>query len=166
MGDLLDKYGKPRLSKADEKLTGELGEKLDDLTDIDVFVPMEMKKFRQFTELVRILGLIYLVSIFEGYLVDIVREILLTRPDALKSGKQLTVEEILAQGERKQIISYFAEREVEDLQYDSFSNVVKYFEDKFKINLNNSGVSVESVTEILATRNIHIHNKGMVNQKF
>lgn len=74
---LFDKYEKSRLSKDEEKLIGELSEKLDDLTDIDIFVPMETKAFRQFTELIRILGLTYLVSIFEGYLIDIVREILL-----------------------------------------------------------------------------------------
>ena len=122
--------------------------------------------FRQFSELIRILGLTYLVTIFEGYLVDIVREILIAHPDALKSKRQLTAEEVLTQGGREQIISYLAEKEVEELLYCSFPDVVKYFDSKFNINLNTSGVSAEKITEILATRNIHVHNKGVVNQRF
>jgi len=163
MSELFEKY---RLSNADEELIGELGERLDDLTDIEIFVPMEAKRFRQFTELIRILGLTYLVAIFKGYLVDIVEEILLAHPDALKSGRQLTAEEVLTQGGWKQIISYLAEREVEELENASFQKVAKYFDEKFNINLHAVGVSAEKITEILATRNIHIHNKGIVNQQF
>lgn len=157
---------KSRLSKADEKRFNKIGSKVEDLTDIDIFVPVQMKLFRQFPELVRILGLSHLVTIFEGYLTDIIQEILLAHPDTLKSGKQLTAEEVLILGGRKQIVRYLAEKEVEELQRSPFQKVVKYFDDKFNINLNASVVSPEQITEILATRNIHIHNKGVVNRRF
>lgn len=163
----IDKFlEKSGLSKADEEWFTELAEKVEDLTDIDIFVPMEAKMFRQFSELIRILGLTYLVTVFKGYLVDIVREILITHPDALKSKRELTAEEVLAQGGWKQIISYLAGKEGEKLENDSFQEVAEYFDDKFNINLNAAGASAEKITEILATRNIHIHNKGMVNQHF
>lgn len=163
----MDKFlKKSRLSKTDEKWFAKIADKVDDLTDIDLFVPMDVKLFRQFAELIRILGLSYLVTIYEGYLMDIVREILLAHPDALKSGKHLTAEEVLTLDGRKQIVSYLAEKEVEELQHSPFQKVLEFFDDKFNINLNTSGVSAEKITEILATRNIHIHNKGMVNQRF
>lgn len=157
---------KSRLSKADEKRFNKIGERVEDLTDVDIFVPMEMKQFHQFPELIRILGLSHLVTIFEGYLKDIVQEILLAHPDTLKSGKQLTAEEVLTLGGRKQIANYLAEKEAEELQYSSFEKIVKYFDDKLSINLNTSEVSPEQITEILATRNIHVHNKGIVNRRF
>jgi hypothetical protein len=111
-----------------------------------------------------VLGLLYLVAIFESYLVDIVREILLTCPDTLKSGRQFTAETIIKVGDQKQIISYLAEKEVEDLK--SFRDVVSCFDKKFNINLNASGVLVDNIAEILATRNIHVHNRGIVNQRY
>ena len=168
IGEFLEKRKsyKAHVSKADEEWFTKLAEKIEDLSDIDIFVPMEAKMFRQFSELIRILGLTYLVAIFKGYFVDIVKEILLAHPDALKSGRQLTTEEVLTQGGWKQIISYLAEREVEELENAPFQKVAKYFDEKFNINLNTVGVSAEKVTEILATRNIHIHNKGIVNQQF
>ena len=157
---------KSKLSRADEKRFNKIATWVEHLTDVDLFEPVNIKLVRQFSELIRILGLFYLVTIFEGYLVDIIQEILVTHPDALKSAKQLTAEEVLTLGRRKQIVSYLAEKEVEELQYSSFETVVKYFEDKFNINLNTSVVSPEQITEILATRNIHIHNKGKINQRF
>jgi hypothetical protein len=163
----MDKLGeKSRLAKADKRRLERLMDRADDLTDIHIFVPPERKLFRQFPELVRVLGLIYLVAIFESYLVDIVRGILLTCPDALKSGRQFNAETIIKLGEQKQVIGYLAEKEVEDLLYKSFPDVVNYFDNKFNINLNASGVPVENIVEILATRNIHVHNGGIVNQRY
>jgi len=155
-----------KLSQADEKRFAELAERVDDLTDVDIFFPTELKLFRQFSELIRVLGLSYLVTIFEGYLVDIVREILLAHPDVLKSGRQLTAETVLDLGGQKQIVSYLAEREVEELLYRGFPDVVNYFDKKFNINVNASGVSAGEMVEILATRNIHVHNRGMVNRRY
>ena len=163
----MDKLGeKSRLAKADKRRLKKLMDQADDLTDVHIFVPLERKLFRQFPELVRVLGLIYLVAIFESYLVDIVRGILLTCPDALKSGRQFTAETIIKLGEQKQVISYLAEKEVEDLLYKNFPDVVNYFDNKFNINLNASGVPVANIVEILATRNIHVHNGGIVNQRY
>jgi len=163
----MDELGeKSRLAKADERWLGKLMDRADDLTDIHIFMPLERKLFRQFPELVRVLGLLYLVAIYESYLVDIVREILLTYPDALKSGRQFSAETIIKLGEQKQIISYLAEKEVGKLPYKSFPDVVNYFGKKFNINLNASGVLVENIVEILTTRNIHVHNGGIVNQLY
>jgi hypothetical protein len=155
---------KSKLARTDKRRLERLMDRAEDLTDIDIFVPLERKLFRQFPELVRVLGLLYLVAIFESYLVDIVRAILLTCPDTLKSGRQFTAETIIKLGDQKQIISYLAEKEVEDLK--GFSAVVNYFDEKFNINLNASGVSVKNIVEILATRNIHVHNRGIVNQRY
>jgi hypothetical protein len=157
---------KSRLAPTDKGRLGQLTRRANDLTDIHIFVPLERELFRQFPKLVRVLGLLYLVAIFESYLVDIVREILLTCPDALKSGRPITAETIIELGEQKQIISYLAEKEVEALLYKSFPDVVNYFDKKFKIDVNASGVSVDNIVEILATRNIHVHNRGLVNQRY
>jgi hypothetical protein len=160
------KLEKSKLSKADERKFEELDERAYDLVDIDVLDPLEEKLFRQYPELLRVLGLSHLITIFEGYLVDIVRGVFLTHPDALKSGKQLNAETVLQLGGQKQIVSYLAEKEVEELLYKGFPEVVDYFDKKFSINLNASTVPAEQVVEILATRNIHVHNRGMVSRRY
>lgn len=155
---------KSKLSIMESKRFDELVERAYDLSDVNIFVPMDMKLFRQLSDLIRVLGLSYLVTIFKGYLVDIVREILLACPDALRSARIITAETVLSLGERKQIVSYLAEKEVEELK--SFPDVVNYFDRKFNINLNASEVSAGDIIEIIETRNIHMHNRGVVNQRY
>jgi hypothetical protein len=106
------------------------------------------------------------VTIFEAYLADIVREIFLVHPEALKSARQLTAEAVLNLGKRKGILSYLAEKETEELLYKSFAGVVDYFSKKFNINLNGSGIADDRVVEIMATRNIHVHNMGIVSRRY
>lgn len=166
LGKLLEKMDRSKLSKVEEKRLDELEGRAEDLADIDMFVPTDAKLFRQFSELIRILGLSHLVTIFEGYLADVVREIFLVHPEALKSAKKLTAETVLNLGERKQIVSYLAEKETKKLLYKSFLGVVNYFSKKFNISLDDSGVSAERIVEIMATRNIHVHNKGVVNRRY
>lgn len=89
---------KRKLSKAEEKKLNQLGDRADDLVDIDIFSPPEARTFRKFREFIRILGLSYLITIFEGYLVDIIREILLAYPSKLESGIQISTETVLKMG--------------------------------------------------------------------
>jgi len=163
---LSEKMDRSELSEVEQKQMDKLEDKAYELTDVDIFVPTEAKLFRQFTELIRVLGLSYLVTIFESYIADIVREILLTHPNILKSAKQFTAETVLDLGGRKQIVRYLAEKEIEELLYKSFPDIVNYFNRKFNINLSDSGVSVERIVEIMATRNIHVHNGGIVNRRY
>ncbi|MCX5998039.1 MAG: hypothetical protein NTU41_00185 [Chloroflexi bacterium] len=166
LDEFAEKGESSKLSKAEEERLGELIDKADDLTDVKIFVPMDVSRFRQYPELLRIFGLSYLVTIFEGYLVDIVRDILLVRPDALKSQRPLTAETVLSLGERQKIVSYLAEIEVDELLYKSFPDVIRYFDKKFNIELSASGVASAKIVEIMATRNIHVHNRGFVNQRY
>jgi len=161
LGEKMDHSG---LSEVEEKQMDELIDKVEDLGDADLFMPIEADRFCQFSDLIRVLGLVYLVAIFEGYIADIVRKILLAYPGMLRSGRQLTAETVFNLGGRKRVMSYLAEREAEKLR--SFPDTVNYFNKKFDINLNDSGVSAERVVEIMATRNIHVHNGGKVDHQY
>jgi hypothetical protein len=164
--ELIKKSDTCKLSKKEEKLFTKIDEKIYDYMDMDVFTPMEIKGFRQFNELIRIFGLIYLVAIFKGYLSDIVEEIIKIHPNMIKSMNQLRVMGTITQGNRKQTISYLTEKAARYLESAYFGDVIKYFKTNFKIDLSKSGVKPEKIIEIIASRNIHIHNKGIVNQRF
>lgn len=166
LDELLQKADSRNLSKVEERYLAELDERIYDLMDIDLFAGLQAKLFRQFRELIRVLGFSYLVTVFEGYLADIIREILLAKPEALKSAKEISTETVLSLGGRQQIVSHLAEREVDELLYRSFPDVVKYFDKKFSINVNASPVSSAQIVEIMATRNIHVHNGGLVNRRY
>lgn len=166
LDDIIDKIGTREPTGEEEQRIIELDDMGYDLIDTKIFVPMDLKLFRQFPELLRILGLVYLVAIFESYLVDVVRDILLVSPDTLKSSKPLTAETILNLGKPRQIVKYLVEMEINELLYKSFPDMVKYFDKKFNIDLNSSGVTAENIVGIMQVRNIHVHNGGVVNQRF
>lgn len=155
---------KTRLPKDEEQLLETLQDRASDLFDIEIFAPMEAELFHEFAEMIRQLSLVYLVAIFEAYVVDVIRDILLVCPDALKSGKKVTYEEVLEN--REQVVTFLAEKEVGELLYKAFPDMAKYFNEKFNIDVSDSEVSTEAIVEILETRNIHIHNKGIVNRKY
>lgn len=160
---LLDKK---RLSKAEEKRFEELAERAYDLVDVEIFAPMEKEAFTQFPELIRVLALSQLVTIFEGYIFDVAHEIFVNRPETLRSSRELTADVVLNLNNKEEIIQHLADREIEDLQYKSITDVIKYFDKKFKITLGAERVPDGKVAEIVATRNIHVHNKGIVNQRY
>ena len=146
------------------------------------------------------LSVVHLVTVFEAYLLDTVREILTACPQALKTGRQLTYEEIFSCKDMKSLRALAIEREVEKLGYKSYQNLAKYFAERFNIDFckleyigqtcleeediqvlirdglligdmtNNEpeGMLIDqnAVVEIFATRNILVHNQGIVNQSY
>ena len=125
---------KTKLSKSDEHLYESLDDKADDLLGKAMVSEMLEKSFKQFPKLVRRLSLVYLVTIFEAYISDIIEEILLVRPGALKPANKL--------------------------------NYAAYLNNKFDIDVSDLRVNAEAIVEIRATRHIHIHNKGIIDEKY
>lgn len=163
--ELSEKEDNHKLTKTEKEKLIEFSDKAYDLTDIIIFTPIDMNQFRMYPELLRVLGLSYLVAIFEGYLVDIVRE-LLKYTESLKSPKQCSVETIVDFNKQPRIKNYSAEKEMKKFLYKPFPEVTKYFNTKFDINLVDSGITTMNITEIMATRNIHVHNRGYVDQQY
>jgi hypothetical protein len=112
------------------------------------------------------MAFIYLVSIYEAYIQDVFGAVLLRKPEALRSKKQLTYEKILELQESGRLLDYLVEREVHELSYRSVRDQVNYYRDKFKIDLEASGVPIEVLVEINAVRNLLMHNKGVINHVF
>lgn len=157
---------KSKLSKSEKQKYIELDERASDLDDIAIFTPYRARTFRKFPEFIRVLGLSYLVTIFEGYLTDIVREILVSHPSELELGRHLSAETVLKLTGRKQIIRHLVDNEIDEFSYKSFSKVVDYFDKKFNINLRNSSVSINQIKEIFETRHIHVHNRGKISRQY
>lgn len=115
---LVSGIGTRKPTKVEENRIAELDDKVYELSDDHFVIPMLVGQFRQYPDLVRILGLIYLVTIYEGYLSDIKQEISSVR---------------------------------HDLNRREFKAICK---------------QPKKIIEITRTRNIHIHNKGIIDEKY
>lgn len=116
-----------------------------------------------YPELTVRMSFVYLVALFDAYLIDVFYQVILHRPEILKSGKQLTYEKLLDFPSREAMIEFLAKRELNELSYKPLGEQVRYYEDRFGVSLEASGTPTELLVQIRATRNLLVHNNGVVN---
>jgi hypothetical protein len=108
------------------------------------------------------MGLSYLISFQEAMLKDYLYQIFLSKKASLKSGNQITYQEVLSYKSIKALINGMAQKEVDKLGYGSIDDVAKYYKEKFNIDfLDYEGW--DGIVEASFRRNLFIHNKGKTN---
>ncbi|BCL33896.1 hypothetical protein NSMS1_03430 [Nostoc sp. MS1] len=148
--------------KSDEKtISIELSEE-----ELDALVSVITERGEMIGEYPRLLvgmAFIYLVALFDAFLTDAFAAVLIERPEALKSKKQLTYDKILELQQKGELVEFMARREINELSYKSMADQSDYYKAKFNINLADSGVYLAALIEIRARRNLLVHNNGVVN---
>jgi len=102
---------------------------------------------------------------FQTYISSILFESYLCKPDLLKSNEKIDVNIVLGQKSLNDIVMSIAERKVESLMYSSFMSIRKYIEDKFNTTIVDCE-DLDNVITAIETRNIIIHNKCIVNNRY
>jgi hypothetical protein len=107
-----------------------------------------------------------MVDSFEVYLVDILREVLKQRPQILSNRQQtLTIEYVLQFPTKEELITDLIETKVNSLSYKGFADLVTWFKER-GIPLSVNEESMPKIVELIATRNIIVHNRGRVDSKY
>lgn len=125
--------------------------------------PLEdLKKHRQlFLEIL----LVRHVENYLNFLSSLLRVVFLSRPEVLRSAEKIDLETVFRHASIDDLVKTVAERKVESLSYSSFSDLAAYFDEKFHIELVRSD-DLSTVVEAIETRNISVHNRCVVNQRF
>jgi hypothetical protein len=122
----------------------------------------DLKKHRQyFMEVV----LVRHVENYLNYLSAVLREIFLTRPEALRSAEKIDLETVLKHESIEDLVKTIAEKKVESLSYASFSDLAQYFQEKFHLELV-PAAKTSLVVDAIETRNISVHNRCIINQRY
>lgn len=107
-----------------------------------------------------------LVDNFNKYLVDIIEEILLIKPEILSSSEQtISTEEVLKIGDYNNLIHYLIEKKIHSLSNKGLEDIKRWCDNKgipFDVKQN----AVPTIKEILATRNIIVHNRCLVDKAY
>lgn len=109
------------------------------------------------------MAFVYLIATFDAYLSDIFEVVILNRPAILKSKKQISYEKILEFSSTSDLIQYLAKRELNELSYKSIKDQADFYSERFGLALEDSGVSISELIEMHTTRNVLVHNNGVVN---
>jgi hypothetical protein len=103
------------------------------------------------------------VDSFQVYVTAVLREILRSRPEVMKSSEKLTFEEILNTGNFDSLVALMVEKVITPLA--GFKALEAWFE-KRKIPLVIADADRKILGEAIGTRNIIVHNAGVVNQRY
>lgn len=158
------KSGKPDPSppKQGEGLQVELSiEQMDLLVEL---VKSAQGRTAAYPNLTFRMSFVYLVALFDAFLADVFSEVVRTRPGIMKSSKkQISYDRLLEFGSFDALVEFIANREINEISYKSIKDQAEYYRDRFGVAIEESGVPVSELAELRATRNLLIHNNGLVN---
>ncbi len=107
-----------------------------------------------------------LIDNFNKYLVDIIEEILLIKPEILSSREQtISTEEVLEIGDYNNLIHYLIEKKIRSLSYKGLEDFRRWCDSK-GIPFDVKQKEVPTIKEMLATRNIIVHNRCLINKAY
>jgi len=113
------------------------------------------------------MSFIYLIAVFDAFIVDILTAVLKKKPEILKGvNEKLTYKEVIELNLSGDLINKLVEKEINRFGYESIKEQVKYIKDRLGIDIEDSGATVDELAEIREIRNILVHNSGSVNTIF
>ncbi|MFH1063384.1 MAG: hypothetical protein V1747_10965 [Candidatus Omnitrophota bacterium] len=100
--------------------------------------------------------LILLVTIFESFLKDIHKEIIIQNPSILKNNKQIASSKLISPGKNKIIMKKIIDKEVYSLDRKNSEEKARYFKDKLGIDWF-EGKIVPLLRHVIKVRNVILH---------
>ncbi len=107
-----------------------------------------------------------LVDNYSSYLSDVIREIIPSKPEILKSGEQVKLDYILQFDTMSDFLTDLTERKVTNLSYSGFLEIEKWCVDKLGLSLVENDDERNNLIELIETRNIFVHNRGKIGDKY
>lgn len=105
------------------------------------------------------------VENYLNYLSGLLFEIFTQRPETLRSRESIRLDVALSHGSMEDLIRAVAQNRVDSLSYQSFENLVSYFSEHFGLALFR-GAPAALVAEAVETRNISVHNRCIINERY
>jgi len=107
-----------------------------------------------------------LVDNFQIYLVDLIRVVLHAKPAMLSTRQQtLTLEELLRYDRIEDLIHDIIEKRINALAYEGFGDLQAWCGER-GIEIHVPKGHRDAVVELIATRNVIAHNRGLVDDKY
>lgn len=126
-------------------------------------LPQVLKEFQN--GLLNEVAILATVSIFDGFFFDLLRPILLDNPLRFDKGKKIDVARLVEASDLESVWNLITDNELNELRYKNLREWFKYLE-----RLNNisfpSEEAIGKLCEIKATRDILVHNSGIVNKTY
>lgn len=106
------------------------------------------------------------VNNFLCYFSEAIQAAMLKRPEILRSSATMRIDEVLTFKSRSELIAHLVDRQVNDLSYGGLARMEEYMRDRLGIAPFPTAESRSMMVIAIELRNIHTHNRGVVNDLF
>lgn len=106
------------------------------------------------------------VDNYLSYLSDLLKLVFTTRPETMRSGETVRLDELLRHQSMDDLISGLAEQRVEVLGYKSIRELSNYLDSHIGFSLCDDPEIMEGIAFIVDLRNLTVHNRGIINRRF
>lgn len=108
----------------------------------------------------------FCVDNLNNYLADTLRFIFLSKPETLRSSDKIEVSEVLKYNTIEEFAGYLAIKKADELTYGGIERMKKYMIDTIGLKLITSPEDSEILSRAVAFRNVIVHNRGKVNERY
>ncbi len=113
-------------------------------------------------------SMIYVNTIdnFTTYFKDILSEVVLAKPQVLKSQEAERLDFILEHDSMDELISSIASKKIEELFYKGIEDIEKFFKARLGINIFKTVEERETINCYIKQRNLTVHNRRKISKEF
>jgi hypothetical protein len=113
-------------------------------------------------------GMTYVKSIdnFITYFKDILAEIVLMKPQILKSKENEKLDFILSFESMDDLIKAISEKKIEELFYKGITDIEKFFDDRLGVKIFKDEKTKNDINLLIKQRNLAVHNRGKISKEF
>jgi uncharacterized protein YutE (UPF0331/DUF86 family) len=124
------------------------------------------KRWMSYSQLFLQMAVCRLIDNYSSYLSDVIREAIPLKPEILKSGEQVKLEYVLQFDTMSDFLNDLIDRKVTSLSYGGFLDIEKWCVEKLGLSLLKDAEQRDSLIELIETRNIFVHNRGKIGEKY
>lgn len=103
---------------------------------------------------------------FITYFKDILAEVVLKKPQVLKSKDQEKLDFILNHDNFEDLLKAISEKKIEELFYKGILDIEKFFLERLGINIFKDKETRTTINRLIKQRNLIVHNRGKISKEF
>jgi hypothetical protein len=121
---------------------------------------------RNYPKFINEMLIVHLAAVFEAYLADFIKTVLTHNQTLLKSSRGVSYDETFCFGDIEALRKRLIEDEITRLSYKSFRDQCKFISDTFGISFTSYQDALAKISEMIDTRHLLVHNRGIVNELY
>ncbi len=100
------------------------------------------------------------------YFKEIIAEVVIKRPELLKSKEKETLEFIFSFDTMESLINAISEKKVNELFYGGVEDIKNYFNTRLGIKMFQNETEEKNFNQFVKQRNLLVHNRGIISKEF